>query len=51
MEVCFIVKFRPQEVREYKVDLVCCTEREKFVVPVHALGLRPVLNLPDTVPH
>ena len=34
---------------EYKVDLVCCTEREKFVVPVHALGLRAVLNLPDAV--
>ncbi|KAH8054149.1 hypothetical protein JL720_14520 [Aureococcus anophagefferens] len=33
MEVCFVVKFRPQEVREYKVDLVCCTEREKFIVP------------------
>ena len=34
MEVCFIVKFRPQEVKEYKVGLVCVTEREKFVVPV-----------------
>ncbi|KAH8070819.1 hypothetical protein JL721_4732 [Aureococcus anophagefferens] len=22
-----------EEVREYKVDLVCCTEREKFIVP------------------
>ena len=31
------------------MDLVCCTEREKFVVPVHALGLRAVLNLPDAV--
>ena len=39
MEVCFVVKFRPQEVREYKVDLVCCTEREKFIVPVRAFGL------------
>ena len=34
MEVCFIVTFRPQEVKEYKVGLVCVTEREKFVVPV-----------------
>lgn len=37
MEVCFIVKFRPQEVKDYKVDLVCVTEREKFLVPVRPL--------------
>jgi hypothetical protein len=37
MEVCFIVKFRPQEVKDYKVDLVCVTEREKFLVPVGSL--------------
>jgi len=49
MEVCFIVKFRPQEVKDYKVNLVCVTEREKFLVPVHALGLQPVLNMPDAV--
>ena len=34
MEVCFIVKFRPPEVKDYKVDLICVTEREKFIVPV-----------------
>ena len=49
MEVCFVVKFRPQEVREYKVDLVCCTEREKFIVPVRAFGLRAALSLPEEV--
>jgi hydrocephalus-inducing protein len=49
MEVCFVIKFRPQEVRDYRVDLVCVTEREKFIVPVHALGHRAVLNLPDQV--
>ena len=36
MEVCFIVKFRPQEVKDYKVDLICVTEREKFIVPLRA---------------
>jgi hydrocephalus-inducing protein len=34
MEVCFIVRFRPQEVRDYKANLVCVTEREKFLIPV-----------------
>jgi len=39
MEVVFIVKFRPQEVKDYKVELVCVTEREKFLVPVSHLSL------------
>ena len=49
MECCFIVKFKPQEIREYKVDLVCLTEREKFVIPVYAMGPRPVLDFPDEI--
>jgi len=49
MECCFIVKFKPQENREYKCDLVCRTEREKFVIPVYAMGPRPVLDFPDKV--
>ena len=49
MEVVFVVKFKPQEVREYKVDLVCRTEREKFVIPVYAMGPRPVLDFPDDI--
>jgi len=46
MEVSFVITFKPQEVREYAVDLVCCTEREKFIVPVKAAGFRPRLSLP-----
>ena len=49
MEVVFEVTFRPQEVREYSVDLVCCTEREKFIVQVKAAGFRPRLSLPSEV--
>jgi len=49
MEVCYVVRFKPQEVRDYYLDLVCITEREKFVVPVHALGKRAVLDFPDEV--
>lgn len=49
MEVCFLVTFRPQEVREYSWDLVCSTEREKFLVPLRAVGPRPLLTLPDEV--
>ena len=49
MEICFIVTFRPQEVREYSWDLVCCTERENFIVPLRAIGFRPLLTLPDEI--
>jgi len=49
MEVMFIVKFKPQEHREYKCDLVCRTERESFVIPVIAMGPRPVLDFPDDI--
>ena len=49
MEVCFIVRFKPQEVRDYTLDLVCVTEREKFLVPVRALGNRPRMSFPDEI--
>ena len=49
MEIYFIVKFKPQDVREYKLDLVCATEREKFVVPIRAAGHRPKILMPDEV--
>lgn len=47
MEVCYLVTFKPQEVRAYAAELVVVTEREKFIVPVGALGHRAVLDFPD----
>eukprot|EP01032_Pedospumella_encystans_P008479 gene8479-10061_t len=49
MEIYFILTFKPQEVRDYSFDLVCSTEREKFLVPIRAIGTRPMLTLPDEV--
>lgn len=49
MEVCFILTFKPQEIRDYSWDLVCSTEREKFVVPIRAVGMRPLLTFPDVI--
>ena len=49
MEVYFMVVFKPQEVRDYSWDLMCCTEREKFLVPIRAIGMRPRLTFPDHV--
>ena len=47
MEVCYVVTFKPQERREYALELVCSTEREKFVVPITAPGTMAALNFPD----
>ena len=49
MEVYFILTFKPQEVRDYSFDLICSTEREKFIVPIRAVGMRPKLTLPDDI--
>jgi len=49
MEICFVVKFKPQEVRDYQYDLICSTEREKFLVPIRAIGMRPMMTFPDEI--
>eukprot|EP00940_MAST-03C_sp_MAST-3C-sp2_P003012 g3012.t1 len=48
MRISYTVTFKPHEVKDYACDLVCITEREKFVVPVRAAGRRPCLDLPDS---
>ncbi|KAE9352056.1 Hydrocephalus-inducing protein [Phytophthora rubi] len=47
MEVAFALDFLPQEVTEYAIDLVCCTERERFLLPVRVRGRFAALDLPD----
>lgn len=40
MDVSFILKFVPEEKKDYAYNIVCVTEREKFLVPVQAIGAR-----------
>ena len=35
--------------QDYYHELLCTTEREKFVVPVRAIGARAILDFPDEV--
>ena len=49
MEVVFTVTFRPESSEHYAYNLIVCTEREKFVVPIVAAGAAPALDLPDLV--
>ncbi|CAG9464033.1 unnamed protein product [Pedinophyceae sp. YPF-701] len=49
MDVCYKVEFRPESADDYSYDLVVCTEREKFLVPISCVGQRPALEIPDVV--
>lgn len=49
VETTYILRFRPDEDKDYADELVCVTERERFVVPVRAVGARAALDLPDRV--
>jgi hydrocephalus-inducing protein len=40
MEVSYTVTFTPGEVGVHETELVCMTDREKFVIPVRSLGAR-----------
>ncbi|XP_071173399.1 hydrocephalus-inducing protein homolog isoform X10 [Mytilus edulis] len=45
----FRIQFKPEEKKDYNHELVCITEREKFVVPVRAIGSRAVLDFTDNI--
>ncbi|KAJ3416712.1 hypothetical protein HDV05_000542 [Chytridiales sp. JEL 0842] len=49
MEVQFLLRFTPEENIDYAYNLVCVTEREKFLLPIRAYGARGVLDFPDSV--
>jgi hydrocephalus-inducing protein len=35
--------------QDYIHELICITEREKFLVPVKAIGARAILDFPDEI--
>ena len=43
----FRIIFTPDEQQDYRHEAICITEREKFVVPIYAIGARPLLDFPD----
>ncbi len=49
MEISFLVKFSPEAKIDYSYDLNVVTEREKFVVPIRAIGCKAVLDFPDAL--
>ena len=49
MEVTFMVQFKPDQRKDYTHELICITEREKFVIPIKSIGARAILDFPDEV--
>ena len=49
MDIAYVLKFTPEERIDYFCDLVCYTEREKFIIPVRCLGPRGWIDFPDQV--
>ncbi|KAM9214466.1 hydrocephalus-inducing protein homolog [Leptosomus discolor] len=43
----FRIVFIPDENKDYFHQLICITEREKFIVPIRAIGARAILDFPD----
>lgn len=42
IDVSYILTFTPQERVDYSYNLECVTEREKFLVPIQAIGVRGI---------
>ncbi len=49
MEIQFIIRFSPEAKIDYNYDLVVETEREKFIVPIRAVGKRAMIDFPDSL--
>ncbi|KAJ8247378.1 hypothetical protein GJAV_G00245700 [Gymnothorax javanicus] len=47
MASTFTILFTPPENKDYAHRLICVTEREKFEVPIRAIGARAILDFPD----
>jgi hydrocephalus-inducing protein len=47
MEISYVIRFSPEAKIDYSYDLMIVTEREKFVVPIRAVGCRAMLDFPD----
>mmetsp|Transcript_4036 Transcript_4036/g.9628 ORF Transcript_4036/g.9628 Transcript_4036/m.9628 type:complete len:4944 (+) Transcript_4036:104-14935(+) len=49
MESKHLLTFTPEEEKDYSHDLIVVTEREKFIIPISAIGPRGSFTFPDLV--
>jgi hydrocephalus-inducing protein len=49
LDLSFAVIFQAENKQDYKLDLMIVTEREKFIVPILAIGQKSLLVFPDEI--
>jgi len=49
MEISYVIKFSPNAKKDYIYNLEVITEREKFIVPIKAIGQKALLEFPDKI--
>ncbi|GAA47251.1 hydrocephalus-inducing protein homolog, partial [Clonorchis sinensis] len=49
LTLSLIVAFTPEDLRDYKHELICVTDRELYSIPVDCIGPRAVLDIPDEI--
>lgn len=47
MEISYLIKFYPEAKADYSYDLEILTDREKFIVPIRAIGCRSLIEFPN----
>ena len=49
MAIYYIIRFSPEAKIDYNYDLAIVTERERFVIPIVAVGKRSMIDFPDEI--
>jgi len=49
MAIFYMIRFSPEAKIDYRFNLVVVTEREKFIVPIVAIGKRSMIDFPDLI--
>ena len=49
MAIYYVIRFSPEAKIDYKYDLTVITERERFVIPIVAVGKRSMIDFPDVI--
>jgi len=49
MAIYYVIRFSPEAKIDYKYDLTVVTERERFIVPIVAIGKRSMIDFPDII--
>ena len=49
MSVTYHVSFMPDAIKDYAHELICISEREKFIIPIKCIGARGMIDIPDII--